>query len=230
MKASLQTVVDTFTAPTQAFRRVREHEASAWVPLLLIALCTLAVTTWYFTTVDVQQFMAEQIELSGQTLSPEELRAATDQTAGFLKFSGVISTLVMLIIYAVTALYLHMVASVATEAELKYGRWFTLVSYANLPTLVAVITIAVSYALAGGDYVSFARLDLTSLNNLVFHLPLNHPWTGVVNVLSLANLWAAVLTIIGYRTLTGGGWGGAIATVLIPLALITGAMATFAVL
>lgn len=227
MKASLQAVVDSFTAPTQAFARVRDRSVSAWVPLLLILLSTVAVTTWYFTTVDPQAFMAEQMALSGQTMSPEELAVASEQMARFLPFSGVMPVLFMLVVYALTALYLHMVASVATDAELKYGRWFSLVCYAFLPSLVGIVTIAVGYALAGGDYVSFATLDLTSLNNLLLHWPQSNPWTRLINALSLTNLWIAALMVVGFRTLTAASWGGAAATVLIPLILLFGGWAAF---
>ncbi|WP_189608063.1 YIP1 family protein [Saccharospirillum salsuginis] len=229
MNASLQAIVDTYTSPKQAFAQVRDQHVSAWVPLLLILVSTTAVTTWYFTSVDPQAFMAEQIALSGQTMSPEELAMASEQMAGFLPFSGVMPVLFLLVVYALVALYLHMVASVGTDAELKYGRWFSLVCYAFLPSLVGLITIAVGYAMAGDRYVSFATLDLTSLNNLVLHWPQTHPWTGMINALSLSNLWVALLLIVGFKTLTGASWGGAIVTVLIPFVLLFGGWAAFIV-
>jgi len=229
MNTSLQAVIDSFTSPAQAFIQVRDHRVSAWVPLLLILVSTAAVTTWYFTSVDPQAFMAEQIALSGQTMTPEELAVASEQMAGFLPFSGVMPVLFMLVVYALVALYLHMVASVGTDAELKYGRWFSLVCYAFLPSLVSLITVAVGYAMVGDRYVSFATLDLTSLNNLFLHWPQNHPWTGLINALSLSNLWVALLLIVGFKTLTGGSWGGAFITVLVPLVLLFGGWAAFIV-
>lgn len=230
MKASLQAIVDTFTAPTQAFARVREREVSAWPPFLLVLLSVVVVTTWYFTTIDPRQFMAEQMALSGQDISPQELAMASEQMAKFLPFSGIIPTAFLVLYYAITALYLHLVATVATEAELKYSRWFSTVSYAFLPGLIAMITAGVNYALAGDNYISFDKLDLTSLNNLFLNLPMQNPWAGFINALSLANLWTLALLVVGYKTLTQGSWGGAIAVVLIPALLIFGGWAAYIVL
>lgn len=229
MKASLQAIVDTFTAPTQAFARVREREVSAWPPFLLVLLSVVVVTTWYFTTIDPRQFMAEQMALSGQQMSPEELAMASEQMAKFLPFSGIMPAVFLVLYYAIAALYLHLVAMVATEAELKYSRWFSAVSYAFLPSLIAMITVAVSYALAGDSYIGFDKLDQTSLNNLIFNLPMSNPWAGFLNALSLTNLWTMVLLIVGYKTLTQGSWAGAAATVLIPILVIFGGWAAYIV-
>lgn len=221
MKDSFKALTDTFTAPTQAFALVRERRATSWLPLILVVLCTVAVSTWYFSTADIERMLAEDAAISGESISEEE----AEQMAAFMPFTGLFSLLFIPLVYALIALYLHMVAATATEAELKYGRWFAMTSYAFLPTLISLLTIALSYWMSGDAYIGYEKLDMTSFNNLILHWPADNPWVGIINSLNLTNLWAYALLAVGYKTLTQGGWGGAIATVAIPTALIYGVWA-----
>jgi hypothetical protein len=49
----LTSLLDIFAAPNQVFDRIRNFAISFWLPLVVMVVAMVAVTGWYFLTVDM---------------------------------------------------------------------------------------------------------------------------------------------------------------------------------
>src|SRR5690606_11583305 len=120
-------------------------------------------------TVDFNWLVDHFLSMSGQDMSAEQREAArgfmTPTSMTVQTLVGVV--VVSLLIYAIVALYLHIVAKVGGNTEMDYGRWFSLVSWTSLPSIVIVIGMILNYGLSDGGQVAPENVAVTNLGNLL---------------------------------------------------------------
>lgn len=209
--------------PSKAFSAVRE-KSHAWLPLTLMVLGSVLVMYWYFATVDFA-WMIERMAAARPGLTDAQREAMqTAMSPGVMMWSAIAgSALGMPVMYAVAALYYHL-AGKFLGSDIRYGKWFAFVVWTSLPTLLSIVLMAVQVGTSGGRLM-LDQLSMTSLNTLVFNLPMGHPWAGLVSSLDLTMLLSIPLAVIGLRAWTGRSLSTCITIALLPYVVIYGVWA-----
>lgn len=209
--------------PSKAFSAVRE-KSHAWLPLTLMVLGSVLVMYWYFATVDFA-WMVERMSASRPDMTDaqrEAMQAA--MSPGVMMWSSIAAAaLGMPAMFAVSALYYHL-AGKFLGSDIRYGKWFAFVVWTNLPTLLSILLMAFQVATSGGRLM-IDQLSMTSLNALVFNLPMEHPWAGLLNSLDLTLLLSIPLAVIGLRAWTGRSLSTCITIAVLPYLVVYGVWA-----
>ena len=224
-------VIDIFTNPVELFRS--EKEDSSWVPPALIIIAFGIVSGLFVASgIDTQamgeaqmEAIFEQMEQGGTPAAEiEQARAAAQaqmnqqsQGGGVLIYGGAVIGVVVyfFLILLVYALYFYIVSRIM-DAELAYTDWLALVSWSQMPMVIAsVITVVVFFVVGVGaqgtpeNYLSLARyLPLPNENNPMFG--------EMVKGLDLISIWIVALMAIGFKTWTDKSIGVSLAVAVAP--------------
>jgi hypothetical protein len=206
--------------PTPTFARLKA-KSSAWLPLLILIVLSLGMMYWWVTTVDFG-WLREHMLSAQPNVKPEQ-RAAMEK---FLtptsmlwttSLSAVFGTLVAL---AVSALY-YLVASKVIGVPISYGKWFGFSVWTSVPRLLTLPLSALQIVTSHGRLAP-EDLNMVSLNYLVFHLPVSHPWASLLGSLDLSTVWSIVLAVIGLKAWTGRSTGTCVTVALLPYVIVYG--------
>jgi hypothetical protein len=129
--------------------------------------------------------------------------------------------LTTLIFTAVLALYFFLVAKIRNAPQ-GYGKWFALVVWASLPSLLLLpIGLFILFTSPDGRVLP-EQLNAVSMNEILFHLDAKSPWKTMLDSISLILIWCIGLMAVGVRSWTGGTTLSSIAIAASPYALIYG--------
>jgi|GEM_PF-663208 hypothetical protein len=194
-------IADIFAQPQRVFQAIIEKTLSAWVPLIVVFVSSLAVFGWYFMTVDMEAFIIAAAAQSGTAMTPETLVAIRDQTA-LLRITTLLSSVVSQVgIPFVIALYCSLVANVVSDVRSSYGQWLAVVAWSSIPGLISLLSMAISIAIAQDGAVAIESLDRTTLNNLAFHFNPQDAGYVAANAVSLGSLWSWLISVLGFSLL-----------------------------
>lgn len=211
---------DIITQPSIVFDRIKTNELKAWSALILILVSSLVVIGWYFMTTDILRYLVESSIQAGKELTDEQLDAIRGQES-MIQVSSIVSVGVsQLVMLLLIALYLFLVATIAAEERITYGQWVSLSAWAGLPTLLGLISMAVTYAMSSESYVNLLELNKTSLNNLLLHLNADQAGFSVANSLSLGGIWSWVLYALGYNHITNSHTATGFSIIAVPILII----------
>ncbi|HSN18330.1 MAG TPA: Yip1 family protein [Gammaproteobacteria bacterium] len=217
-------LVNIFLEPRKTFEDVRQHTGWLWYPLLL-ALGALVVTfVFYYGTADWDVIRQQQTDiLSNYHLTRDQIdQALSRMTRTKLVLQTSIGLVVVLsIIYLIQALYLFLAAKVAGAEVQNFGAWFSFTCWAYFPSFLGSIATLAAF-LVYGKQATFLSIDVTSLNTLIFKVPVDSPWFNMLNNLHLALFWSFALMTIGFSAWTRKSLGKSAAIVLAPHVLIYG--------
>jgi hypothetical protein len=220
---AISTLAKVFYEPKSAFESLKEKPA-AWLPLALIILGSMMVFYWYYATVDFPWLVDHT--LSAQPDLKPDAKAAM---AGFMtKNTMMYSTLGGLliatpIVFALFGLYYWLAAKVM-GSEIGYGKWFHFAIWISVPTLLGLPLMALQIATGHGQ-ISTEDLNMLSMNYLTVHAPLDAPWSGILNNLSLTTFWTLFLSFVGLRVWTGRSATACALAAVLPYALVYGGWA-----
>ncbi|KFN50480.1 YIP1 family protein [Arenimonas composti] len=223
-------LINIFLDPAKVFADLRERPTFV-VPLLTVLVLVLGAMALYFFTVDadwfvdntIRQALAANPEISRADLEPARqfMTPTFAGTAGLL-FGGVF----MLMMYVLMAVY-YLLAGKVTGTEVGFMQGLALTAWSSMPLAIGGIVLAVG-VLTGDNRTPMEDLQLLNLHPLLVNVPIESPWAGLARGFSLLNLWAWFLAALGWKTWSRGGWGGALAVVLLPSVLIYGIWALIA--
>ncbi|MFQ3232077.1 MAG: succinate dehydrogenase/fumarate reductase cytochrome b subunit, partial [Reinekea sp.] len=216
-------LLDIFAAPFAVFSRIKDKSLSAWVPLLIMVSLSAAVTTWYFLTIDLYQFMEVSMLMSGQEASPEELNQILKAESVIRVSSAAIGSLSSLVIYIILALYFFLISLLVAENKTSYGQWLSVISWASLPSLLSLLSIGVSYALIVPEFSLIQALDKTSISALL-GLTWEDKYFNVLSTATIGALWSYALYGIGFKVLTQCKPVTAVIVALVPVTIQFGLM------
>ncbi|MGZ8294301.1 MAG: YIP1 family protein [Telluria sp.] len=212
--------IQIFVEPSKAFASIRER-SHTWLPLLAVMIGTALMFYWYFQTVDSAWLMNHTLA-SQPDLTEAQREAAqsmmSPSTMGWMSIGGVLVGTPL--VYAVYALY-YLLAGKFLGSDISFGKWFALTAWISLPRLLVLPLMAMQIMTSGGQ-VPMEDLTMTSLNFLVFHLPMSHPWAGLLSNIDLTLVWTVVLSVIGLRVWTNRSLATCITVTLLPLVVIYG--------
>jgi len=176
----------------------------------------------YYQRVDIL-WLQDQITASMDAHQQEV--ASRYMTRGFMITSAalVLATLVP-VISALLALYFFLVAK-AQSAEETYGRWYMLVSWAAVPTLLLVpVGLAVIFLSSDGRLLP-DEINPTTLNQLLVHADGSNPWRSLLEGVNPFLFWPIALMAIGFSVWTRIPIGRATLITAAPYTIVFGVWA-----
>lgn len=221
-----------FFEPRRAFTEL-DAKPRYWWPLLVVSFASAALTLWYLSVVDIAWVTDQQIRNSSftQNMTDAEIDRMADAAVGRRGLQMVLGTagtlIVVPLLLLVTALY-YLLAGKITGVQRSYRHWVSLSAWSAMPTLLAVILGAVMLATATTRQIGQEALQPLSLNALVFHRNAGDPGYTLlssINLLQLVSLWLAAF---GVKAWSGRSWLFSIIFTALPLLLIYGTWAFFA--
>ena len=204
--------------PTPTFARLKVR-SNAWLPFLALILLSVAIMYWWVTTVDFG-WLRDHV-LSTQGAAKPEQRAALERfltPASMLWSSGIGALVGTLAALAVSALY-YLVASKVMRVAIGYGKWFGFSVWTSVPRLLTLPLSALQIIRSHGRLAP-EDLNIVSLNYLLFHLPLSHPWAVLAGSLDLSTLWSVFLAVIGLEAWTRRSTAACLTVALLPYVVV----------
>ena len=212
------------TSPPRAFEALAGKPR--WLfPLLLLVLATLAMAFWYYSIVDVQWLVDEQLRGNPRTANLSE-----EQRAQLAQFSSRTAVLLGSLIFIVVILPLFRVleatwytlAGKVTNVDRSFAQWFALACWTSLPGVLAAIPALLSLATAETSQLDPGVLQPLSLNELFFHRGMGEPGYQLLSNFGVLQARGLALAVNGVHTRTKTTWLLASVLVLLPCVLIFG--------
>ena len=209
------------SSPRRAFEAMAEKPS--WLfPLLVLMLATGAMAFWYYSIVDVQWLIDQQ--MSG---NPNMANLNEDQRAQLAQFSTRSTVLVSSLIFVLIALPLFRVleatwytlAGKVTNVDRSFPQWFALACWTSLPGVLVVIPAMLSLAMAETTQIDPGVLTPLSLNELFIHRGLGESGYQVFSSFGVLQAVGLALAVIGVHTWSKRSWLFASVFVLLPCIL-----------
>lgn len=206
--------------PSPTMARLKDRP-SPWIPLLTAILLSLALTWWWISTEDFA-WLRDHL-LAAQPDAKPEARAAMARfltPTSMLWSAGAASVIGTMVLTAIMAAY-YLLAGRLMGSAIGYGKWFGFSAWVSVPRMLVMPLMALQIVTSHGQLAP-ENLNMVSLNYLLLHLPLSHPWQGLASNLDLATLWSGVLAAIGLKAWTGRGMGTCALVAALPYATVYG--------
>jgi hypothetical protein len=221
---NLSLVAALATAPSNAFRELRERPRFLF-PLLIVVAASVAVNYWYFSTIDFE-WLKQTVVVN----TPDFQKMPEGQRAGALAmftrttylWATLIGICLFVPLFAVIQAVFLLVAAKITKVTLGFKHWFAMVCWSMLPALLGAIVSAILLLMSDTRQISPGTMQALSLNELFFHRPMGAPGQGLLDALNIPGFLSWALMIIGVRAWSQRSWGFSAAFVLIPLVAIFG--------
>jgi hypothetical protein len=220
-----------FFEPKRAFSDIAARPR--WiVPLLLLVITSIGMVLLYSQKGVMRMTIEQQMANSPQTqqLPPDQRAAAMERAIKFATIIGYCIPIFVPISFLVMALVLWAIVSGILSAPVRFGQVFAIVTYAQLPTVLMSILMAIVLQLKNAA-------DYNVQNPLMFNPgAFMDPQTSPKFVYSLASsldlftIWILLLVATGLKAAGGKklSFGGALFAVMLPWAVIVLGKAAFA--
>jgi hypothetical protein len=217
-------MTDIIASPGNAFDHIKDHTSWLWWALLVNLFLGMAVYGYFYSWVDFPWMVEETI----RNVPPEDRAEAAETIRSFMKpettmmITLVAMVVVTFVMYTVQAIYLTLVNKMTIGADIKFGQWFSLATWANFVGIFASLATLVVIMLADNNQLASTDLQPLSLNALLMHAKPGETWATWATSLSLISLWAIFLTAVGFRRWTGASTIKSWIVALVPWVLIFG--------
>lgn len=210
------------TAPSSAFAELRERPRF-WFPLLLLVLSSAGLIFWYYSIVDIDWYKQAVLASTPdfQSLNDDERAVAMSMmTAKTLKWGSTAGLIIfILVVYLAQALLLWLAARV-TKLPQGFKHWFTLVCWSSLPVLLGTVVASILLFLSETPQIALGVLQPLSLNELLFHVPLESRGYTLVSSISIPAILGWALMIIGVRVWSQRSWAFSAAFILVLVVIV----------
>jgi hypothetical protein len=206
--------------PKPTFARLKDRSA-AWIPLLILIALSIGIMYWWISTLDFGWLVEHMV--ASQPKATPEVRAAMEKFMtpnSMLVSSSIGAVLGTLVALALSALY-YLVASKIIGESIGYGKWFGFSVWTSVPRLLTIPLSAVQIATSNGRLAP-EDLNMASLNYLVFHLPITHPWASLVGSIDLTMFWSIALAVLGLKVWTGRSTATCLTIAVLPYLIVYG--------
>jgi hypothetical protein len=213
--SSMQRLWMMFTSPGEVFEDIgiKPTWVLAMVILVIVGVGAQVVIMPHF---DTEATIRESFEKRGTDLSEAQLEKAVEQAGKFAKFAPIIGLVIGPIMWAImAAVFFLMLKIVGSDADYSRSLSTTLYGYWP-PTLVALaLTSVLVQRLGKVPQEELANVVKASLG--AFMSPDAPAWLlAVGSTISIFNIWAVVLLIIGFSAVGKISKGKAAVVTLVP--------------
>lgn len=215
---------DIFLSPSTLFSALSAHRAWTWAALALLIAVQIVAIYAFFGPMSPEWIVEQQLavaNLSGN--DAEAARSTLMAMAPNIAHISAATTLVMgVLISALLALVYFLGERVLVRSRQRYGAWFAIAVWAQLPMLLNALGLIALSLMAASPDQPLAVANYASLNGLVLDLPLGHPWYSWAQAFSLFFVWSAALVAVAVRVAQPVAWGRALLLGALPYLLVFG--------
>ena len=202
---AVNALTDIVAAPGKALDAVKNHPSWLWWPLLIKIGLAVAATVYYAYWVDMGWLIDDTIA----TLPPGSDPAAADTIRSLMGrsktaiFGAVAIVIFTFVIYALQALWLHLVTKVAADEDFTFGQWFSFSAWTGFVGVFDTLIMLVVILTADNNQLAQADLAPLSMNALLIHATADQPWFTWGSSLTVIHFWMLALMTIGVARWTG---------------------------
>lgn len=204
-----------FTSPGEVFSDIRVKPSWLLVMVILVLL-GVAVQAVIMPHVDTEATLRARMEQRGAELSDAQIENAVEQAEKFSKFGPIIGLVVAPIAWAImAAIFLVMLKIVGSDVDFKTTLSTILHSYWPATSVQLVLTAALIQRVGKVPQDELANVVKA---NLGAFMSADAPaWlTAAAGVISIFNIWAVILLIIGFAAVGKISMGKAATAALVP--------------
>jgi hypothetical protein len=216
--SEMERVVDTFVSPTATFNDIR-RSASWWLPFVLIALFSTAATFTIDRHVGFARVAENQVQASPSqaeqlaSLTPEDRASQMEKRAIGTKYFSYGLPIFLLLIFAIYSAIILGSFNLALGAKMTYGQVFAVTIYSSLPYLLTSLLTIVTVAF--GNNAETFNMQNPVGTNLAYFLPDAAPWLkALLTQFDVIKLWSLVLSVLGFKIVSGKSMGQSAAVVV----------------
>jgi hypothetical protein len=218
--------------PRQAFTEL-DARPRFWWPLLVVVLASAVLTFWFMSFVDLEWLIDQQLRQSARTasLTEEEIVALARQQAsmgGLLAGIGAVATGLFIAFMLLVGAVYYLLAGKIAGVNRSFRHWLALSAWTSLPTVLAVIPAALVLLTATSNQVGQDSLQALSLNELFFKREPGETGFALLTNINLFTFVSLYLATVGVKVWSGRSWLFSIVFSVLPLILIVGVWALFA--
>jgi hypothetical protein len=204
-----------FTSPGEVFSDIGIKPT--WIAIMAtLVILGVAAQAIIIPHVDTEATLRERFEQRGQELSEAQMENAVAQAEKFSKFTPIIGLVIAPIAWVImAAVFFIMLKLVGSHADYRQTLSTTLHGYWP-PTLVQLVLTAILVQRVG-KVPQNELAGVVKANLGAFMGPDSPAWlTAAAGTISIFNIWAVVLLIIGFATVGKISRGQAAAVALVP--------------
>jgi hypothetical protein len=212
---SVQRLWMMFTSPGEVFSDIRVK--STWVLVMVIlVLLGVAVQAVIMPHVDTEASIRARMEQRGAELSEAQIENAVEQAQKFSKFGPIIGLVIAPIAWAIiAAVFLVMLKIVGSDAD--YRQTLSTTLHAYWPATVVQLVLTGILIQRVGKVPQEELANVVKANIGAFMSPDAPAWlTAAAGTISVFNIWAVILLVIGFATVGKISTGKAATAALVP--------------
>jgi hypothetical protein len=223
----LDTAINILVSPSEAFEQIRQRPTKLF-PLALIVVSTVIALVWYFNIIDFAWYVDDT--LANANIDENNIDDARDAMLSmsqntFMLFGVLGGSLGTVVYYVLQSAYLALISALTGDGQ-KFSRWFSLVCWTALPSLLAITGMLVTIALSPNGQLSAFDLNPLTLRNLGIETA-NDSLNTLFASINLTMVWSIGLLTLGYQQWQGSSLGKAIVVIVTPYLLIASVWAYF---
>lgn len=226
----LDTAINILVSPSEAFEQIRQRPTKLF-PLALIVVSTVIALVWYFNIIDFAWYVDDT--LANANIDENNIDDARDAMLSmsqntFMLFGVLGGSLGTVVYYVLQSAYLALISALTGDGQ-KFSRWFSLVCWTALPSLLAIVGMLVTIALSPNGQLSAFDLNPLTLRNLGIETA-NDSLNTLFASINLTMVWSIGLLTLGYQQWQKSSLAKAIVVILAPYLLIASVWAYFALM
>jgi hypothetical protein len=216
--------------PKGAMREI-EARPRFLFPLLVVMLVSVGALFWYYSIVDYDWLIDKTLRSSarGRELTEDQIAQASKfMTKNTIMWSSLVAVpLVMVIIRLLEATW-YLLAGKVTNVQRSFKQWFALANWTSLPTILAALPAIPVLLTTKSTQIDAGTVSPLSLNELFFHRGMGESGYNLFTNINLIQFFTLFLVVLGIKLWSGRSWLFALVYALLPVALIGGVWAFFA--
>lgn len=224
-----QALLNIYIAPKALFDRLQNKKGWSWTAFILILLFSAGSIYWLFSGMSSEWIVDQQIMAMEHKLTAAQIdhaRLAIEQNAGHTAIYSFIGIIVMTpLLLAITALYLMLVGN--SGQQRPYGNWYAMAVWCNMPAILNALGLILLVLFSSTPDLPLNLPNYLSLNQLIFNLPVDHPWFAWSESFNLMYIWTSALIAVGLKSWSNYSTKKAILLGFAPFVVIMGAWAVF---
>jgi hypothetical protein len=200
-------LIDIYISPSKAFNGVEHAKGWSWLALFCIAAATAASMYIFYTNVDLQFLINEQVTAASvdATIGEQKMiRQAIEQNAANQIWFGMLGGVFGLIIMnALMALYYMLIAKLDPNSQHGYGAWYGFSLWTMMPMVVSSLGTIALVMLANSDEISQqAVFNYASINQLIVGLDVSSSFYTLLESINVFTFWSIALAMVGLKCWT----------------------------
>ena len=210
--------------PRKAFDDIAQRPRF-WFPFLAVLLCSLILSAWYCSVVDVPWLIDQSLRGNALTrgLPEERIQEMIDRsTRSGLIIQTVISTLLFLIVFRLLEALYYTLAGKIVGLDRHFKQWFAFSCWTGLPSALALVPGAIVLAGVTEPQIPQASLQPLSVNELLLHLKPDQAGYSLWSYFSLLNVAGLALAVVGVKIWSGRSWLFSTLFPTLPMLLLIG--------